>query len=135
MKADTLVDMALDVESSSRVNQHYLRRIDELRGYANEDGFQVNPASEQDFWSFMGSVNFSRRAGLALMDNGDVCAVWKGDGGSHLSLHFLGDRSVQYVIFKRRSASAKVSRVAGIDTFDGIRKQIGAFDLTQLVNG
>ena len=134
MKADTLVDMALDVESSSRVNQHYLRRIDELRGYAELDGITVNPASERDFWSFAGSANFSRRAGLALMDNGDICAVWKGDDRSHLSLHFLGDGSIQYVIFKRRSAGAKLSRVAGSDTVDGIRKQIRAFDLMSLVN-
>ncbi len=114
--------------------QAYRSRIQALRADAELDGFTIDRNSEQDFWSFIRSANFSRRAGLALMDNGDVCAVWKGDAGSHLSLHFLGGGSAQYVIFKRRSTGARISRVAGIDTFSGIEKQIDAFDLVSLVN-
>ena len=51
----------------------------------------------------------------------------------HVALQFLGGGHVQYVIFKRRPGAAKVSRVAGTDTFDGIKRQVEAFDLNQLV--
>ena len=113
----------------------YRKRIEALRGYAALDNFVASNASERDFWSFIQSTHFSRQAGLALMDNGNLRAVWKGEDTSHLGLHFLGDRKVQYVIFKRRPASRQISRVAGIDTFEGIKQQIIAFDLLSLVNG
>ena len=114
--------------------QAYELRIEELRADAELDGIIVNRDSELDFWSFIGSTDLSRRAGLALMDNGNLRAVWKGDDSDHLGLHFLGDQTVQYVIFKRRSVSSQISRVAGIDTFEGIKRQIRAFDLMSLVN-
>ncbi len=44
--------------------QIYEDRIEELRGYAEEDEDleAVNEASIEDFWSFMESTGFSRRA-------------------------------------------------------------------------
>ena len=119
---------------AQQVRQAYKARIDTLRSAAALDGIDVNEASERDFWSFIGSSRFSRRASLALMDNGNLRAVWKGEDASHLGLHFLGEQQIQYVIFKRRSGSRRVSRTAGIDTFGGVKKQIGAFDLMSLVN-
>ena len=64
---------------AKHVRQAYKARIDALRSGAALDGFEVNGASEKDFWSFTGSTYFPRRAGLALMDNGNIRAVWKGE--------------------------------------------------------
>jgi hypothetical protein len=118
---------------AQQVRQAYKARIDMLRIAAAPEGIELNGASVRDFWSFIKSSHFSRRAGLALMDNGNIRAVWKGEDSSHLGLHFLGSRQVQYVIFKRRPGSRRISRTAGIDTFEGVKKQIGAFDLMPLV--
>ena len=112
----------------------YRLRIEALRSDAELDGFDVNKVSEVDFWSFVGSVSFAKKAGLVLMDNGNLRAVWRGENGSHLGLQFLGNRLVEYVIFKRRQAARDVSRVAGRDTLDGIKRQIHAFDLTVLMD-
>ncbi len=117
-----------------KIYQAYRLRINGLRSAGALEGVELNERSEEDFWSFIRSSHFSRRAGLALMDNGNIRAVWKGEDESHLGLHFLGDRQMQYVIFKRRSGSSRISRTAGIDTVEGIKKQIGAFDLMSLVN-
>ena len=69
------------------------------------------------------------------MKNGNLRAVWDddNDGDRHVALQFLGGGHVQYVIFKRRPGVVKVSRVAGADTLDGIRRQVQAFDLNPLV--
>ena len=114
-------------------HQAYQSRIEELRRFAALDGFSVNKASERDFWSFLTSMPFLRRAGVILMENGNLRAVWRSDDKSRLALQFLGNRSVEYVIFKRRRGAKEVSRAAGFDTLDGLKRQIYAFDLTTLV--
>ena len=119
---------------SREMHHAYMLRIEALRSEAALDGFSVNAASEEDFWSFVESISFAQKAGLVLMDNGNLRAVWKGENSIHLGLQFLGNRFVEYVIFKRRQATRDVSRVAGRDTIDGIKRQIRAFDLTVLMD-
>ena len=114
--------------------QVYRNRIEVLRSDAQLDGFAMNEVSEVDFWSFIESISFAQKAGLVLLDNGNLRAVWKGENGSYLGLQFLGNRLVEYVIFKRRQATKYVSRVAGRDTIEGIKKQILASDLTVLMD-
>lgn len=123
--------------NTKKIHQTYARRIEELRGFAAADAecADVREASEADFWSFVKSIPSARKAGLFLLDNGNLRAVWKGDDKAHIGLQFLGDRSARYVIFKRRPASEKVSRVSGIDTLDGVKKQARAFGITLLENG
>ena len=111
----------------------YESRIEALRSDAELDELTINVASEQDFWDFVRSTSYLRRASLALMNNGNIRAVWKADDASHLGIHFLGDGEVQYVIFRLRSYGRRVSRVAGIDTLSGIKSQIAAFDLVSLM--
>lgn len=119
---------------ASDIRMSYKRRIDQLSRSGAEEDVTLNQASEHDFWSFIDSSGYSRRAGVVLMDNGDLRAVWRDDGQSHLALHFLGDRSIRYVIFRRRPATRSVSRVAGTDTFEGVKQQVRVFDLGSLVN-
>ena len=67
------------------------------------------------------------------MDNGNLRAVWKDNKGNRLGLQFLGGGMVQHVIFKQRNAARPISRVAGRDTFEGIKRQIDTFDLDSLL--
>ena len=111
----------------------YEDRIRELCGYAAEDGYDLNMMSYRDFWRFVRTEPEIRRGNLILGDNGNLHAVWRDGNGTHLGLQFLGAGVVQYVIFKKRKAASVVSRVAGRDTFDGLRRQIDAFDLRSLL--
>ena len=108
-------------------------RIEALRADAAQDGYNLNVASERDFWHFIRSEPFIRKGNLVLMDNGNLRAVWKGEHGTHIGLQFLGWRTVQYVIFKRRAGTWAISRVAGRDSFEGVKRQIQAFDLRPLI--
>ena len=63
------------------------------------------------------------------MDNGNFRAIWKDRNGDHLGVQFLGEQMAEYVIFKQRPSVESVSRVAGIDTLEGVRTQLQAFDL------
>ena len=119
---------SLDKTEISSCN-YYHHRIETLQGDAETDGFAVNKASEADFLSFIKSIPSARKAELVLMDNGNFRAVWKDKNGDHLGVQFLGERMAEYVIFKQRPSAGSVSRVAGIDTLDGVITQLQAFDL------
>lgn len=111
----------------------YRLRIRELCAYAKDDDFSLRPESEQDFWSFFYCGSRLRRFELVLIDNGNLRAVWRDEQETHLGLQFLGDNIVQFVIFKRRCPSQKISRVVGRDTLAGFEGQIQAFELQSLL--
>ena len=110
-------------------HEAYRARIETLRGYAESDEIVVQPGSEQDFWGFVHALPESPKAEIVLMDNGNFRAIWENGEQSRLAIQFMGAQRGEYVIFKRRPDAADVSRVAGIDTLDGIKRQIRAFDL------
>ena len=116
-----------------RTSRAYRDRIAELREAGREEDIEVNDASERDFWAFIKSLPATREGALFLMENGNFRVIWEGPKESHLALQFLGGREIQYVIFKRRKRAKQVSRVAGADTFEGIKRQIEAFELNTLV--
>ncbi len=116
------------------MNEKLKSRIEELKGYAELDGFTINIDSERDFWSFVMSIPASQKASLVLLDNGNLRAIWKDSAKNHVGIQFLGNGKVQYVIFKRRPGAADVSRVADIETLEGVKAKIRAFDLESLVN-
>ena len=115
------------------VYRAFFARIETLRSDAALDGFSLSKASERDFWAFIKSAPFIKKGNLVLMDNGNLRAAWKNNEGNHIGLQFLGNRSIQYVIFKNRAAG-RVSRVAGCDTQKGIERQIRVFDLKPLLH-
>ena len=115
--------------------ESYHDRLADLRAAAVEEGIEWSEDSEQDFRTFVTSNPGWRRGDVVLMNNGNLRAIWDDDNDDdrHVALQFLGGGHVQYVIFKRRPGAIKVSRVAGTDTFDGIKRQVEAFALNQLV--
>ena len=115
----------------------YKTRIMELRGFAedDEDIEAVNESSISDFWSFMENNSYSRRAGLVLLDNGDLRAVWRENGGNNVGMEFQGNGTILYVMFKHYPDGRKTDRDAGITTFDGVAKKLREMDLLSFVNG
>lgn len=121
-------------EEAKRIRQAYAQRIEELCRFASEDEecSDISNASKEDFWWFVESMPWDSKAELTLMENGNLRAVWKGEDKTHIGLQFLGSRRGEYVIFKRRPGATQVSRVAGIDTLEGLKKQVRAFDVPLL---
>ncbi len=112
----------------------YRSRIQELIEEATLDGISPNMSSERDFWSFMRSRPSARRAGIVLLDNGNLRAVWRDDMSILVGLQFLGMGWIEYVILKRRVGSARVSQTSGIDTSEAVKGQLRAFELTSWMN-
>ena len=115
----------------------YEARIDELREFAedDEDIREINETSVSDFWSFMERTRFSRQSRLALLDNGNLRAVWRERGGHNVGLEFQGNQSALYVIFKRYSDGRPTIRIADIGSFDDVVGKLEDLDLLSFVNG
>ncbi len=109
--------------------QVYSDRIDYLRDCAQADGYDLNLASSDDFWSFIKSVSHFRKGNLVLLENGNLSAKWKDDQGNQLGLQFLGSKRLEYVIFKRDPISQQTSSTYGGDTFDGVKRRIDGLGL------
>lgn len=132
--AKLFAEHAAKKENARSFTQQIEHRISFLKAEARLEGEPFNPASEQYFWQFMNNLPFFRKPRIFLVDEGDIRAVWKGEGGVHIGLQFLGIDNVQYVIFAKRSEARDVSRVYGRDTFRGILRQITAFDIEDLIS-
>ena len=150
-KFDFLGEFFSEAKKYARqIRQAYTHRIEALQEDGAFEGITINEPSQRDFWAFASSIAPTKKASLVLMDNGNLRAVWKDENDSHLGIQFfgnpqakkdshlgiqfLGNGQVEYVIFRRRSNADHVSRVAGTDTLEGVKRQIRAFDLTSLVN-
>ena len=112
--------------------QEYKNQIQALGNGANQNGFNLNETSEADFWLFLRSMPLLREAEITLGDNSNLRAVWHGEDNSNVEIQFLGNQSVEFVIFKHRQGVNNISRVTGIDTLDGFKRQIHAFELKSL---
>lgn len=117
-----------------RTHQAYQSRLEELRQYAKEDDecSDIKEPSRNDFFWFVESVPFSKKAELVLLENGNIRAVWTGQDKTHIGIQFLGDKTGQYVIFAKRPGAKRISRVAGVDTLEGLKRQVQAFDIDVL---
>ena len=121
----------LTVECTRR---DYKVRIEELRQLTEAEDYCLNPSSERDFWSFFELNPFVRQGNLVLLENGNLRAIWKDGRGTQIGLQFLGERTIQFVIFKVRTKGRQVSRAYGRDGFEGIKCQIQTFELHQMMS-
>ena len=111
----------------------YDDRIEVLREQATLEGYSLNHDSKAGFLEFFRRNPLINSGRLFLLENGNLRAVWKGDDGAHIGLQFLSEKTIQYVFFARRESALSVSRASGRDTVDGVRRQIAAFDLDELI--
>lgn len=102
------------------------QRIELLKEIGEEEKIACNANSEQDLWRFLKRLSFIKSPKLFLLDNGNLRAVWKGDGGKHIGLQFLGGEQIQFVIFSRRGEHNNMARIRGRDDFAGITRQLDA---------
>lgn len=106
----------------------YRKRIDELRGYAAEDGFNLDPASEYDFGHFIVSTPGMRRAMLTLDENGCLTAHWEDDAVGQVEIEFMGEGATEFVLIREPDEAWD----AGRGDFSAAKERVKAFGLGEL---
>ena len=113
-------------KETAGIHTRIRQRIELLKEIGEEEEIAYNANSEQDLWRFLKRLSFIKSPKLFLLDNGNLRAVWKGDGGKHIGLQFLGGEQIQFVIFSRRGEHNNMARIRGRDDFAGIARQLDA---------
>lgn len=107
----------------------YRKRIDELRGYAAEDGFDMAAASEYDFGRFIVSTPGMRRAMLTLDENGCLRAHWDDDAVGQVGIEFMGDGATEFVFIREPNEEWD----AGRGDFSAAKERVRVFGMAELV--
>lgn len=107
----------------------YRERIATLRGYAVEDGFVPDTASENDFGRFVASTPGMRRAMLTLDENGCLTAHWEDDAIGQVEIEFLGEGTTEFVLIREPDEAWD----AGRGDFTEAKGRVKAFGLAELV--
>lgn len=123
------------MDDAGELKSEYLDRIELLANLGSFDHIALNESSVRDFFSFIDSASYSRRASLVLLDNGNIRAVWKLDGHGRVGIQFQGDRKVSFVIFKGLTLKDRSSRDFGADTMEGVRSRIRDFGFDMELRG
>ena len=113
-------------------SKSYGRRIDTLLGYASEEGIDARDESKNDFKFFVDTVIPTDKAMLIVMDNGNLRATWRGDQ-NRLSLEFVGDHAVHYVVLIPASPNGQPLERSGECSFDEIRSLVKYWGLWIMV--
>ena len=110
------------------------QRIELLKEIGEEEKIAYNANSEQDLRRFLKRLSFIKNPKLFLLDNGNLRAVRKGDGGKHIGLQFLGGEQIRFVIFAGRVEHDNMARIRGRDDFAGIARQLDASAIGDVIH-
>ena len=80
------------------IKKAYERRIDDLRGMAQDEGFTIASQSEDDFWKLIDALTHTSKAQLVLSQKGVLAAIWKDGDANYVHIRFLGTGHLRYVI-------------------------------------
>ena len=125
LSPEAIADLIKMHEETTGIHTRIRQRIELLKEIGEEEKIAYNANSEQDLWRFLKRLSFIKSPKLFLLDNGNLRAVWKGHGGKHIGLQFLGGGQIQFVIFSRRGEH-NMARIRGRDDFAGIARQLDA---------
>ncbi len=109
------------------------KRIEELRQLAEEDAPDQEPLSLLSLRSFLDFLGLTHilRPNLVLTPTGNIRAKWKQvNRRHHISLEFLADRRVKYVVsVSDPRPTYLTTRAAGLATIDSVKDILRPFGL------
>ena len=117
----------LQIKNPARL---YDNRIETLKKFAREDGYDLHESSHANFSKFLKEYPGLVRADLVLLENGNLRAIWRGKNGAQIGLQFLKDSRVQYVLFNESGPNSAALKPYGRGGFEETMNQLKNLILT-----
>ncbi len=104
-------------------------RLNALVHDLSDEDRSVNPTSRKDFLNFVHATPFASKPAIAILENGNVRALWREPAGGQVGLQFLGEQIIQFVIIyadRRFHASGRthLSNMRSEHGFGALRKVV-----------
>ena len=112
--------------------QSYLDRLQELREDAIDENIEVNENSVAGFRNFLGLVPKIVRGGLFLTQEGNLVATWDDNSENSVSLEFLDENKIMYIMFAKNSDGRNEDEANYAD-IDDVLPKICKFNLVHLL--
>lgn len=131
---DEIQDLILKIITSDIVfNVEIANRLSLLYNLSKEeepDSISISVDSLRNFYSFLLKNTNLTPPTISLSPDNYIYASWRGKTGQLLSVLFLPDKNVHFVIFKPnpRHSEQKI-RISGIATFDILMETLAPHDL------
>jgi hypothetical protein len=122
-----IASLARKVKSKLEILSSIGARVAELQQSARDDEEPFSEISHIDFRQFLGNLALTRRPSIFLLENGVLSAVWDNPKGELVSLQFLGNSSIQYVLFRQEENSKDLTSIAGVDDFARVLAKLDNF--------
>jgi len=125
---DHLIGLLQD-SAEIRCGEKMARRVRALRQMALEEGdTEMGTDSLRSFFEFLTLNPRLKYPEISLTPDGDIYARWKGPQKMLLSIHFLPESRVRYVLFAPdRRRPALINRASGTDSVYGVFQTAARF--------
>lgn len=127
---DAVQDLIFSMRSTATISdsQGIADRLLELYNSSKEEEPSLIGMAVQSllsYYKFLQKNPDLKRPAITLTPDGNVYVSWRGDEGRVLSIHFLPDSDVRFVVFKpnRRDPERK-TRISGMTTFDMLMEEV-----------
>ncbi|CAN0119650.1 unnamed protein product [Phaeothamnion confervicola] len=85
---------------------------------------------------FLGGLKLAHRPAIFLLDNGNFRALWRDENNKQqVGLQFLGNETVQYVIFVREGQTDKLKTIASTGSMRAMLPLIASASCSYLLFG
>lgn len=111
------------------------KRLITLKDYAEDEGDNYCIKSERALKSFINTNKILKSPLVALMDNGNLRAIWRGSDGNQIGIQFLEEGRVQFVFLVQRPMEENPSSYFGQETTYDIISTIKNIGLSNLMHG
>ena len=111
------------------LREKIIERIDQLREYGLEDGFDMNESSQKDFWEFVASIHIRENPAVFLHENGNLRVLLLCNGIGQAGIEFFGEGAVEFVFYNEYNDIWK----AGNCVLYEVKERIKSFGLSELV--
>lgn len=117
---------------SEKNSRGYEPRVSTLLGHASEENIAVSDMSIKDFNFFVDAIAPSDKAMLAITDDGHIRGTWR-EQRNRLSLEFMGNRVVHYVVFIQGNSDKVICEDSGTCSLDEMVARTKDWELWDMV--
>jgi len=127
-------DVSADDSATQELHDAYRDRIEELRGYGEEEDVALRDESLEDFWRYVLAEPKNNEGDVYLGHDGNLSMAWRDGKKAYVEIDFLGSGKLLCGIYCKSGEPSEIKCVSETLTFDGFGRLIAKSGLRALIS-